>query len=233
MTPPRQCAGRAVPAPGLRRRLCRYTGVLRRHRLRRPHGRRADDGTTLVELLVSSILLTVVLATVVLAVNGMTRTAGRLEAAAVAGDEARAVTDALTRGLGNATAVNAPVSVGGTVYLEALSPAPGAAGEQRCRQWRVQPVTGLVQTRGWTAGASDVSAWTTIGRGAVDVSAHPPFAVLPADGDWVHARVVVDVRLRHAGGPVVTASSVVSLVNGVGDGGGLAADRVCPEAGRP
>lgn len=229
----RQCTGRAVQPPGLRRRLCGYTAVFRRHRLRRPHGRRADDGTTLVELLVSSILLTVVLATVALAVTGMTRAAGRLEAAAVAGDEARAVTDGLTRGLTGVTLVNPPADSGGTVYLEAIAPVPGTDGGQRCRQWRVQPVTGLVQTRSWTAGTTEVSAWTTLGRGAVDVSARPPFSVLPADGDWVHARVVVDVRLQHAGGPVVTASTVVALVNGVGDEGGVAADRVCTEAGRP
>jgi type II secretory pathway pseudopilin PulG len=228
----RQCRWRSRGGPVRHGGLCRLAGTRRPHLLRRPHGRRADDGTTLVELLVSSILLTVVLATVALAVNGMVRAAGRLEAAALAGDDARAVTDALTRGLAGARLVNPPAAVNDDVYLEAVSAVPGGGGAQRCRQWRVRPATGDVQTRSWNQGATTATAWTTLARGVVDLAGRPPFTVLGADGDWVHARVVVDVRFQRLGGPAVAASTVVPLVNGVGADGGLADDLVCTEAGR-
>ncbi|WP_088283695.1 type II secretion system protein J [Kineosporia sp. A_224] len=196
---------------------------------RRPRPR--DEGTTLVELLVGSILLTVVLAVSALAITGMIRTAGRLDATAASAQDARRAVDAVRRGLASAELVNPPATVGADTYLEART-AAAAGGPAVCRQWRVVAARQLLQTRTWTVGTTTATAWVTLSTGVANTTGQPAFALLPADDDWAQARVVVDLRLRRATGGPVPAGTVVPLTEGSGDSGGVAAEQVCAEVAR-
>ena len=133
------------------------------------------------------------------AVIGMIRTAARVDATAASAQDARRAVDTLRRGLASAELVNPPTAVGADTYLEARDPgAPGGAAT--CRQWRVVPAERVLQARTWVAGTTAATAWVTVSTAVANTSAQPVFAVLPADGDWASARVVVDLRLQRTGG---------------------------------
>lgn len=194
--------------------------------------RREDTGASLVDLLVASVVLTVVLTTVGLAMIGLIRASGRLEATTRASTQARTVTDTLVRSLGRAAEVNPPTTVGSATYLEARTDAVPDGGAPFCTQWRVRSDVADLAVRTWTVGTTAAADWTTL---ATDVSVPAgagPFAVLPAAGGWRYARVGVDVRVRSGDGAAVPVQVVVALVNGTDATGGVAQDAVCTEVPR-
>lgn len=193
---------------------------------------REDDGASLVDLLVASVVLTVVLTTAGLALAGLIRASARLEATTGASTQARAVTAAVSRSLGPASQVNPPTVVGSATYLEARTDAVAAGGASFCTQWRVRTDTADLAVRTWPAGTTDASGWTTLATGVRVPAGAAAFTVLPADTGWRFARVGVDVRVQRGSGAGVAVQVVVPLVNGSGDAGGVAQAAVCTEVPR-
>jgi hypothetical protein len=191
--------------------------------------RRDDTGASLVDLLVASVVLTVLLTTVGLALVAMIRASGRLEATARSSTQARSVVDTLTRSLGRAAEVNPPTSLGPATYLEARTDAVPDGGAPFCTQWRVRADAADLAVRTWTAGTTDATGWTTVATDVTVPAGTAAFTVLPADGGWRYARVGVDVRVQGGGGASVPVQAVVALVNGTSGTGGVAQDAVCTE----
>jgi prepilin-type N-terminal cleavage/methylation domain-containing protein len=152
-------------------------------RLKKLMGDAAADGFTIIELMVSIILLAVVSASFLAATNAIYSGVHKQQGVTDASDGNRKVLELLDKQVRYASAINAPATAAdGNFYVDYLwtKTVPGQVDVPTCSQWRLNPVSDILQWRSWTSGTipSPTPAWITIDKGVVNVPAtQPPFAL--------------------------------------------------------
>lgn len=175
--------------------------------------RRADEGTTLVELIVSMSLLTVVLAGAAAFAIGTQATITRTQVSARTQAELRAVADVLSRQLPAASAVSDPGTSGGSWFVEYRVDAT-ATGAAVCYQWKLDGTARTLAERSWDPATAVPTPWLTHARDVTnDVATDPPFAVTPAADTSSFARVDTSLTIRHTGGPRLRSMETFTLRN--------------------
>ena len=191
-----------------------------------------DTGSTLVEVLIAMIVLSLLLAVFVRAVALMTSTTTRVQTTGEVATEGRAASDALGRQLAIASATNTPVQAGGNWYLEFSTDDVKAGSDRQCTQWRYQPSTRRLEYRTWSVVTLVASAWIPVSDAVVNTSSQPPFAVYPSDSTFMLPRVAVDLRLATTVGNVVQTQGQYTLRNSL-DAPPPGPSTVCTQLGRP
>jgi prepilin-type N-terminal cleavage/methylation domain-containing protein len=154
-------------------------------RLKRPALTTASDGFTLIELMVSIILLAVVSTSFMAATNAIYGGIHKQQGLVNATDGNRRALTLFDKQVRSASAINTPAAApDGNFYLEYLwtKTFTTTVDVPTCTQWRLNPTTDVVQWRSWTSGTipSPTPAWTTVDTGVVNVPAtSPPFVLLP------------------------------------------------------
>lgn len=194
-------------------------------------GRATDSGITVVEVIVTTVVLTVLLGLSTSAVISMIRTAARAEATNAARAEVRRAAQLFERTLAYSARVNRPTAVGTSWYLEARTEAVPGEAPARCTQWRADAGSEQLQVRSWSLG-DPAPGWTTVATG-LDTDGSSPFALDPAGDRRAQPTVRLDLQLRHVPGSQVRTLSVLALPNAADDVGNDAATAVCDELGRP
>jgi type II secretory pathway pseudopilin PulG len=198
-----------------------------------PAPRRDDDaGTTLIEILVAMIVLSMLLAVFVRAVGLMTSTTTRVTTTAEVVTEGRAASDLLGRQLATASATNTPVLTGGKWYLEFSTDQVKAGTDRQCTQWRYTPSTRTLEYRTWSVVTLVATGWWRVSDAVVNTTAQPPFSVYPSDSTFMLPRVAVDLRLATTVGSVVQTQGQYTLRNSL-DAPPPTASTVCTQLGRP
>lgn len=168
----------------------------------------AEDGMTLVELIVAMGILTVLLSISMAAVVGMTRSTVKAQAVTNASDHLRNTFQQMDKEVRYSSAINTPGEVDGSIYIEYLVDSNAASGVQQCVQWRYNTAAGELQRRTWLVGDSAGSAWRTTVTGLRNDLSDPsqqPFRVTAIGND---------------GGVVLTKQQLhVYLDAGMGDAG--------------
>jgi prepilin-type N-terminal cleavage/methylation domain-containing protein len=194
--------------------------------------RNEDRGSTLVEVLIAMIVLSLLLVVFVRAVSLMTSTTTRVTTTGEVATEGRAASDALGRQLAVASATNTPVFAGGNWYLEFSTDDVKAGSDRQCTQWRYQPSTRRLQYRTWSVVTLVASAWIPVSDAMVNTSGQPPFTVYPSDSTFMLPRVAVDLRLATTVGSVVQTQGQYTLRNSL-DAPPPGPSTVCTQLGRP
>ncbi|WP_084103665.1 type II secretion system protein J [Demequina sp. NBRC 110056] len=173
-------------------------GVALRRRVRAAR-EGADDGFTVIELMVSMIIFTIVMIVIMAAVSSMTATAVRTQAVSDNTTQFRTVFQRLDKEVRYASDINVPARVNGNWYVEYLIPANTASGDAECVQWRVRGTTAELQRRSWDPEApSSVSGWITVAtqlRNDLTDSSDQPFTMLRAGQARADAPNYVNQRL--------------------------------------
>jgi prepilin-type N-terminal cleavage/methylation domain-containing protein len=142
-----------------------------------------EDGMTLVELIVAMGILSIMLAISMVAVSGMTKSTVRAQAVTNSTDQLRTVFQRLDKEVRYASAINAPGTAGGSIYLEYLVDASAANGEAQCVQWRYVTDTAELQRRVWSPHSGSPSTWNTLVTGLrndLSKSEQQPFELIRA-----------------------------------------------------
>ena len=140
----------------------------------------ASDGFTIVELMVSIILLAVISTTFLAATNAIYGGIHKQQGITDAADGNRRVFETLDKQVRYASAINTPgTGTDGNFYIEyQWSKSTGSLDAVTCTQWRVNPTTDVMQTRSWASGTTPnpVPTWTTVDTGVTNTTT--PFALL-------------------------------------------------------
>jgi prepilin-type N-terminal cleavage/methylation domain-containing protein len=154
-----------------------FQGLVRRARAARDG---AADGFTMVELMVSIILLAVISATFLAATNSIYAGIHKQQGITDAADGNRRAFELLDKQVRYASAINTPgTGSDGNFYIEYMwSQSTGSLDAVTCSQWRLNPTTDLLQYRSWASGStpSPTPSWTTVDTGVTNSTT--PFALL-------------------------------------------------------
>jgi prepilin-type N-terminal cleavage/methylation domain-containing protein len=142
-----------------------------------------EAGFTLIELMVSIILMSAVgagfLAATTSIFDGIHKQQGVVDAV----DGNRRVLQTLDKQVRYASAINTPgAGTDGNFYVEYLwtKTSPTTVDVQTCTQWRLNPTADVLQSRSWTSGTTTPSAWSTAETNVVNNPAtDPPFVLAP------------------------------------------------------
>ncbi len=119
--------------------------------LARPRG--AQAGFTLIELMVAMLVFSIFLAIVVTSILGLTRSASRIQVAAVSSNQELAVFASLDRQIRYADGVNPQGSGAVNKYIEFRTPSDSTPTHTTvCTQWRYNPTAQTISSRTWTDG---------------------------------------------------------------------------------
>lgn len=161
---------------------------------------RRDEGVTLVELLVAMTIFTTLLAIIMVAVVGLTRSAVRSTSVADTGQDARRAFTLLDKQVRYADAVNFPGAAGGAHWVEFRTPPGTAVTTTTCTQWRYRPAAGRLETRSWVEGATPPTMWSLVLVTASGTLQGQPFAMLKTDTIHPLQRLTVDLTSRRQAG---------------------------------
>jgi type II secretory pathway component PulJ len=158
--------------------------------------RRTEAGTTLVELLVVMMLLSIIMGVVLAGLVSMQNTENRVNNRSQTNDQVRLAVEQIDRQIrsgnllyppnqeGNNAGVGIPAGFSMRVYTQ-------ANGDEKCVQWRV--TGGALQSRSWEPipdGA--VTGWRTVASHIVNTTANPPF-VLDTSSSFAGRLINVDI----------------------------------------
>lgn len=181
-----------------------------RELLRRARGGQSDAGVTLVELLITMIIFSLVMAmTYGVLITVQRQTKDQIARADAVGDARLALQQ-----------IDRQVRSGNVLYNPSTEPLPlsmriytQANGDQRCVQWQV--VGGLLRSRSWSpTWTTDglVGDWGVVARNVVNTSASPPFAL--QGGSTAYGSRLVDISLQvkspDSGGEPINVTSSLS-----------------------
>ncbi len=145
--------------------------------------RDSDGGFTIIELLVSMILMAVISTTFLAAINAIFSGIHKQQGIVNAADGNRRAFLLLDKQVRYASAINTPgTAADGNYYVEyQWSKSTGSVDDVVCSQWRLNPTKDLLQYRSWPSGSTPTPtpAWTTVDTGVVNnPSTQPPFWLL-------------------------------------------------------
>lgn len=213
-----------------------------RERLR---SRQADDGFTLVELLVSMFLFLIVLALVASATlvmeHGLRKSQGQSDNL----DASRKVLLLLDRQVRYANAITQP-GVGATPTATYIEWQSGDTNQpQTCTQWRYDSAGATLAYRTWqvptvTGATVTPTAWVTEAFGVTKVGSTPVFTTTalpvntaaPSGTTANHASVSVAFAVTHGARPSTTSATQVTLT-AVNTTGIVTLAAVCNQVTRP
>jgi len=144
--------------------------------------RAADKGFTLVELMVAMLVFSIFLAIVVTSILGLTRSASRIQVAAVSTNQELAVFASLDRQIRYADGINIQGTGAVNTYIEFRTPNDSTPTHTTvCTQWRYDPNARTIASRSWTDGnLSSATTWNVLLTNvANDGGATYPFAFIP------------------------------------------------------
>ena len=172
----------------------------------------ADEGMTLVELIVAMIVFSLCMAVFIAGVLQMTRTTVRAQVVTASSDQLRAAFEEMDARLRSAEAVNAPGVVGQSWFLEFRTPGFDGAGST-CTQWRYSVADGTLEGRRWDVTQTPADDWTVLASGLSKASAvltnagQRPFTMTPAAADREHQSVAVLLQSPRTGTTKVAPGS--------------------------
>ena len=123
--------------------------------------RDTDAGFTLIELMVAMLVFSIFLAIVVTSILGLTRSASRIQVAAVSSNQELAVFASLDRQIRYADGINTQGTGAVNTYIEFRTPSDSTPTHTTvCTQWRYDPTLQTIASRSWTDGnLSSATAW--------------------------------------------------------------------------
>jgi prepilin-type N-terminal cleavage/methylation domain-containing protein len=206
-------------------------------RLRRPARGEATGGFTIIELLISMLLLAIVSTTFLAATNSIYSGIHKQQGITNAADGNRRALELLDKQVRYASAINAPVTAAdGNFYLEyQWSKSNGSTDTVTCSQWRLNPVTDVLQWRSWTSGTtpSPTPVFTTVDTAVVNNPAtQPPFALLATNLNGVpmqYQELSLNLIASQDKGNVTTTSTLTALNT---PNSGVPSTAVCQEVAR-
>jgi prepilin-type N-terminal cleavage/methylation domain-containing protein len=145
----------------------------------------ADDGFTLIELMVSIGLMAIISISFLVATNTVYHGIHKEQGIVDATDGNRRALTVLDKQVRYASAINTPgTAADGNFYLEYkwTKSSPGTVDVSACSQWRLDPVNDVLQWRSWTSGITPTArpVFVTVDTGVVNVPATtPPFSLTP------------------------------------------------------
>jgi type II secretory pathway component PulJ len=156
----------------------------------------AEAGVTIIELLVSPVIMSVVMAVSTTTLVGMYRSANAIDARADAQTQISLALLRLDKQVRYAKGIGEPHLVGDSQYVELeITTTAGT----RCLQLRVtgagQPSGGQLQQRTWTPATTPPPTWTTLASG---VTSPRPFRYVPVTDSVSHQRL--ETRLTSVSG---------------------------------
>lgn len=189
---------------------------------------RGDDrGTTLMELLISMVIMTIFLGLFAAGVLGMSAAARRQSASITAQQQTREAFLQLDKQIRYAEAITTPSTVAGNQWIEWQVPDPTipiatSASQSRCFQWKASATSGTLMYRSWivpTTGTVSVPSWRTVASGLVITNqpvfttsdaglAAAPFSV-PAGSSTSYGRLGIAVTANGTATAGRSASSAV------------------------
>jgi len=201
--------------------------------------RRADseDGVTLVELLVTMVLFSALLAVLGTLTSVMFKDVRRQQGQSDNVDAGRRAVATLDKQVRYANAVGAPVVLAdGSQFVAWSQGNSGDDQQQTCVQWIWRAPTGTLEYRTWqpVIGSGAVSLLTgwTIRANGVGPPATGSVFTLPTPSEALalrHAQLTVAFVIRH-GSPAVATSTQVTLTALNTDGAAVPLTTVCPGA---
>lgn len=212
--------------------------MTRRRRRLRPTRYQAGDGFTIVELLISMILLAVVSTSFLAATNAIYSGIHKQQGITDAADGNRRAFELLDKQVRYASAINTPgTAADGNFYVEyQWSKSNGSLDTPTCSQWRLNPTTDVLQWRSWAATGVTLTpapAWTTVDTGVANNPATaPPFALV---GPTLHGATMqfqiltINLIARRDKGNLTTQSQLTALNT---PNSGAPSPSVCPEVPR-
>jgi prepilin-type N-terminal cleavage/methylation domain-containing protein len=145
----------------------------------------AADGFTLIELMVSILLMGVISTAFIAATNSVFKGIHKEQGVVDATDGNRRALTVFDKQVRYASAINTPgTGTDGDFYLEYLwtKTSTTSVDVATCTQWRLDPVTDVLQWRSWTSGITPTTrpTFVTVDTGVVnDPVASPPFVLAP------------------------------------------------------
>ncbi len=167
-------------------------------RLARRWRRRADDGFTLLEVMVGAALMSVVMAIATSGFVDMYRTSEITDAAATAQSDLTDTFGRLDREIRYAYRINAAYQIGTSAYGVDYLLSNGDGKSYNCVQLSLPLAGGTLMRRTWSQSAATTSADGTAAALATDLSGtvdgSSPFTVLTGAADSNFDRLVLNVR---------------------------------------
>jgi type II secretory pathway component PulJ len=145
---------------------------------------RTDAGTTLVETVMSTLLMAVVLSVVTAGLLHLYRLSAATDSRSVAQTQVSLALQRLDRQLRYAAALGAPENYGGVPRIAYLVTEPRT---RTCYQVRLD--AGRLQQRRWAPGQAPAQLWTTIASDITGITFHRQ----PATDEVAHQRLTVTV----------------------------------------
>lgn len=201
-----------------------------------------DEGISLVEVIVATLIFGIVLTIITAAIVGMFRQVRTQTNQTNDLNAARNVITKLDHQVRYANAVTTPgTGTDGSYYVEFR--VGNTNLQQTCYQWRYVPTGGTVQYRTWLpllngVGSTTASGWNTVGTGFSLVGATPIFSITPASTmqstDDSHYQLTATFNAS-SGAPAVTNQNQVTItaINSTRNPASPTPSAVCTENGRP
>lgn len=206
----------------------------RRQQLRR------EDGTTLVELMVAMVLMTIFLAMFTGAVIMMNSAMNKSQAVNLSSSQLNVAFANLDNMVRYAAFVTTPKTgaPSGDWYVELRTT---TAGGEVCNQLRVDIAAKQLQRRSWTvanAVASAPSAWVPIASGISNGGAAvgaktQPFYLVPPVGNAVYQQLTVNLLSPAGSGSALTTSASSFTFTALNSPTGAAGAQICQQQGQP
>jgi prepilin-type N-terminal cleavage/methylation domain-containing protein len=193
---------------------------------------RRDAGFTLIELMVAMMVFSIFLAILITSIVALTRSATKLQVAAVSSNQELSVFSALDREIRYADGVNVQGTGVTDTYIEFRIPSDSNANNvTTCIQWRYDPTAQTIASRTWPDGnLGAATSWNVLlNNVANDGGANYPFQYIAAPtGGLEEMQLTLDAGNTSVKGAAITSTFVArnSRVTASNPGGA-----VCPAAG--
>lgn len=176
-------------------------------------------GLTLVELIVTTLLLGIVMAICVQVFITIGRTVTTIDQSSQNTDQARLAVQQIDRQIRSGNVLYDPLKEG--LLADGVTPDPVAVaaginpgfairvytqanGDQRCVQWRITKSTpgvkdGVLQTRSWSEAwvyDGDVSGWRNVAENLLTLTGNPAFKIDTSVADFGGRLINIDVRVN-------------------------------------
>ena len=212
----------------------RPTPAARRHRLQ------GDDGTSLIELVVAMMLMTIFLAMFTGAIVMMNSSMNKAQAVNLSASQLNVAFANLDNMVRYAAFVATPKTSpsSGDWYVELRAT---TSGGEVCNQLRVDIASRQLQRRSWTVAnsvASTPSAWVPIASGISNGSAAAgartqPFYLVPPVGNAAYQQLTINLTSPAGSGSALTTSVSSFTFTALNSPAGVAGPQICQQQGQP